>query len=97
MMRRGDKRLTNPLRRRPKFDMETLRRSALGEHQDEPRPMQEVALFEHSPRASVSPTAYAVDASRRRRPSSEIASAVSQALFVAITAALFVAWMATSH
>ena len=77
--------------------MEPLRRSALGEQPDEPRPMQEVALFEHSPRASVSPTAYAADTNFRRRAPSEIASAVSQALFVAITAGLFVAWMATSN
>ena len=59
--------------------------------------MQEVALFENSPRAGVSPIGYAVDANVRRRAPGEIASAVSQAIFVALTAALFVAWMATSH
>jgi hypothetical protein len=59
--------------------------------------MQEVALFERNPRAGVSAVAHAVDANFRRRPSSAIAGAVSQALFVAATAVLFVAWMATSH
>ena len=76
--------------------MEFLRRSALGERPDEPAPLQEAALFAHSPRAGVSAIAHAVDANIRRRPSSAIAGFVSQALFVAATAALFVAWMATS-
>jgi len=87
----------NSLCPRPTFDMEFLRRSALGERPDEPAPMQEVALFERNPRAGVSAVAHAVDANFRRRPSSAIAGAVSQALFVAATAVLFVAWMATSH
>jgi hypothetical protein len=50
-----------------------------------------------SPRASVGAIAYAVDANRRRRLPSEIASLVSRAIFVVATAALFVAWMATSR
>ena len=76
--------------------MEFLRRSALGEGPDEPCPMQEVALFERRHRASVSAVAHAVEANFRRRSSSAIAGFVSQALFVAATAALFVAWMANS-
>jgi uncharacterized membrane protein len=51
----------------------------------------------NSPRVSFGATAFAVDTNRRRRPASEIASLVSRAIFVALTAALFVAWMATSH
>jgi hypothetical protein len=77
--------------------MEFLRRSALGERPDAPEPIQEIVVFEDSPRAEVGAIASAMDMNFRRRPPSEIARVVSRALFVGATAVLFVAWMASSH
>ncbi len=60
-------------------------------------PLQEVAVIENSARARVGAIPIAAGANFRRRPPGEIARVVSQAIFVAITAALFIAWSISSH
>ena len=54
-------------------------------------------MIEDSPSANAGAIAYAVNMNIRRRPPSEIAAAVSRAIFVGATAVLFVAWLASSH
>ena len=54
-------------------------------------------MIENSPHASVSAIALAADMNFRRRSRSEIARAASRAIFVAVTAVLFLAWLASSH
>ncbi|MGD0188398.1 MAG: hypothetical protein ABSC25_24580 [Roseiarcus sp.] len=54
-------------------------------------------MIEDSPRARVGAIALAADMNFRRRPLSEIARAVSRAVFVGATAVLFVVWLASSH
>jgi hypothetical protein len=77
--------------------MEFLRRSALGVRPDEPGPIQELVVLEHSPRAELDAIASAVDVNFHRLPPREIARAVSRAIFIGATAVLFVAWLASSH
>jgi ammonia channel protein AmtB len=60
-------------------------------------PIQEVAVVEHSPRARFSAIAVAADTNFRRRPPIEIVRTLFQVAFVAVTAALFIAWLASSH
>jgi hypothetical protein len=59
-------------------------------------PIQEVPVIDNNFRARGA-IPIAAGANFRRRPPGEIARVVSQAIFVAITAALFIAWMISSH
>jgi hypothetical protein len=54
-------------------------------------------VIEDSPRPEFSAVALAAAMPMRRRPPAEIAQVVSRAIFVATTAVLFVAWVASSH
>jgi hypothetical protein len=60
-------------------------------------PIQEVAVIKNSARARVSAIPIAAGMNFGRRPSGEVARIVSQVIFVAITAALFIAWLISSH
>ena len=59
--------------------------------------IQEFAVIENSLRPESSAVALAADMRLRRRSPSEIARTASRAVFVAATAVLFVAWVASSH
>ncbi|MGD0185652.1 MAG: hypothetical protein ABSC25_10440 [Roseiarcus sp.] len=54
-------------------------------------------MIENSLRPESSAVALAADMRLRRRSPSEIARTASRAVFVAATAVLFVAWVASSH
>ncbi|HYA71603.1 MAG TPA: hypothetical protein VEF36_00450 [Roseiarcus sp.] len=58
--------------------------------------IQEVAVIENSARARVGAIPIA-GANFRRRPPGGVARIASQAIFVAITAALFIAWLISSR
>jgi hypothetical protein len=60
-------------------------------------PIQEVAVIDNNARARLSAIPIATGANFRRRPPGETARIVSQAIFVATTAALFIVWMISSH
>jgi hypothetical protein len=57
------------------------------------QPASEAALLAESPRNRIRPMCAALDTNSRRRSGDEFALAISQALFVALTAALFIAWL----
>ncbi|MGD0563444.1 MAG: hypothetical protein ABSA66_10150 [Roseiarcus sp.] len=54
-------------------------------------------MIKNSARARVSAIPIAAGMNFGRRPSGEVARIVSQVIFVAITAALFIAWLISSH
>jgi len=60
-------------------------------------PVQELAVIENNARARVSAIPIAAGANLRGRPPGEVARIASQAIYVAITAALFIAWLISSH
>lgn len=64
---------------------------------DQLGPVQEFAVIENRPRARVGAIPIAAGMNFRRRPPGETARTVSQAIFVAITAALFIVWLISSH
>jgi len=59
--------------------------------------IQEAAVIENSARARVGAIPIAAGANFRRRPPGGVARIASQAIFVAITAALFIAWLISSR
>jgi hypothetical protein len=58
---------------------------------------QEAAMFPDSPRNRIRAVSAAVDVNSHRKAGAALALAVSQALFVAVTAALFIAWLTIAH
>lgn len=59
-------------------------------------PIQELAVIDNNARARGA-IPIAAGANLRRPPPGEAARSVWQAIFVAVTAALFIAWMISSH
>jgi len=64
---------------------------------DHADPIQEAAMIKDNQSVGLRVAALADDPTCGRRPRGEIAGAVSRALFVGATAALFVAWLALAH
>lgn len=91
-------RLTNPLCKPPQLHIEYLRGGALAlSWINKPQFSREVAVTEDGSRHKINAVTLDAGMNFREGPHGRIALALAQGLFVALTAALFVVWLASSR